>query len=277
MMGAHHAASGAAAWVALTTQFRIPLDALGVDQTLVLGTALLDVSPIGVLTGAMVTAGAALLPDADHRHASIAQSLPPVSNALCAGIGAAAGGHRKGTHSVLGLLAFFAIAYVAGLWSVDTEKFGVLYPGAGIICVLLVAFAAKALKFVPDKLRKTPWVVGIAVALFIVLLAPEEQNWFPTAVGLGVAVHIVGDMLTTDGVNLFWPLRFRPPRKLRRMPLLRSIWRPSGSLALPILGNAGSTREWLLLVPVSLYVVLGLSISALSVGQSSVQALLAVL
>lgn len=49
-------------------------------------------SPIGIVTGALVTAGAAMLPDADHHNATIAHSLPPLSNAMCAGIGKLAGG-----------------------------------------------------------------------------------------------------------------------------------------------------------------------------------------
>jgi membrane-bound metal-dependent hydrolase YbcI (DUF457 family) len=277
MMGAHHAATGAAAWIALTTRFPVPLSALPgwtglAERELILGAGLLDVGPAGILTGAMVTAGAALLPDADHRHATIARSLPPVSGALCRGLGKVAGGHRKGTHSVLGVLAFTAVAYVAGLWSVHSERWGTVYPAAGLICILLVAFAAKALRFIPDRLQKTPWAVGLAVAAFIVLFSPEQQHWFPLAVGLGAAVHLAGDLVTTGGVNLLWPLRVRPPRKLRRLPLLRLVWRPSGNLAVPVLGNAGSVREWLLLVPVSAYVVLTLTGTVLAGGTAGIQA-----
>ncbi|NKX53589.1 metal-dependent hydrolase [Arthrobacter sp. E918] len=279
-MGAHHALSGAAAWVALTTQYRIPLDwvpgAAGLDgQTLTLGAGLMDVGPVGVLTGALVSAGAALVPDADHRHATIAQSLPPVSKAVCIGIGKVSGGHRRGTHSVLGILAFTAIAYVAGLWTVQVPPFGTVYPGAGVLCVLLVAFAAKVLKFIPDQLQKIPWAVGLSVAAFIAAFAPEQQNWFPTAMGVGVIMHIVGDMLTTGGVNLIWPLRIKPPRFLRRVPVISWIWRPNGYFSLPVLGNAGSVREWLLLVPVSAYVILGMTAATLSIGQVAVLALAA--
>ena len=260
MMGAHHAASGAAVWLALTTQFAVGLDAVhrlvpAVPETLTLGMGLMDLTPTAVVAGAMVTAGAALVPDADHRNATIAHSLPPLSNIMCIQVGRLSGGHRHGTHSVLGLAVFMAIAALAGLWTIELSGFGTIFPGAGILAVLLTSFAAKALKFIPDTMRKFPWVVGIAVGAFVTFFAPQEDYWFPLAMGLGVAAHILGDMLTTGGCNLLWPLRIRPPSPLRRMSMVKKFWRPNGNLALPILGNAGSVREWLLLVPVSGYVI----------------------
>lgn len=263
MMGGHHAASGAAVWIAATTQ---PVLSLGpvagwfsfLPSRVPLGFGLLEVTPAGVLAGALVCAGAALPPDADHRQASIAQSLPPVSNLMCAGIGRAAGGHRNGTHSLLGIAVFTVIAYALGLWEVHSSRWGTVFAGAGLSAVLLIAFALKALKFIPDAMRKLPWVVSIPAGAFVALFAPEEQYWFVLAVLLGTVTHIVGDLLTVGGCNLLWPLRLRAPRKLRRLPLLRQNWRPSGRLAVPVLGVAGSWREWLLCVPVSLYAFLGI-------------------
>jgi membrane-bound metal-dependent hydrolase YbcI (DUF457 family) len=258
MMGANHAACGAAAWVALATRLNVNCGALhavlpAIPAHLDLGLGLLPVSPIGVVTGALVTAGAAMLPDADHHSSTIAHSLPPLSNALCSGLGRASGGHRHGTHSILGALTFIAAAWLAGLWTIDTPGFGTVFPGAGLVSILLVAFAAKALKAIPDSMRKFPWAVGVAVAVFIALCAPEERGWFPLAVGVGVVVHIIGDLLTIEGCNLLWPLVLRPPRRLRRVPLLRQVWRSNGFIAVPLLGHAGSLREWLLLIPVGAY------------------------
>lgn len=260
MMGPHHAATGAAVWLALTTQFDVGVGNLAqvvpsLPETLTVGMGLMDLTPTSVIAGALVSAGAALVPDADHRHATIAHSLPPLSNILCIHIGKFSGGHRHGTHSILGMAVFVAIAALAGMWTVELPGYGTLFPGAGLLAVLLASFAAKALKFIPDTMRKFPWVVGIAVGTFVTLFAPQHDYWFPMAMGLGVAAHILGDMLTTGGCNLLWPLRIRPPRWLRKMPLVKNIWRPSGNVALPILGNAGSVREWLLLVPISGYVI----------------------
>ncbi|KNC20109.1 hydrolase [Arthrobacter sp. RIT-PI-e] len=273
MMGAHHAACGAAAWVAATTQIEVDLGALSavvpvLPDSFDLGFRLLEVSPVGVVTGALVTAGAALLPDADHHNATIAHSLPPVSNVVCSAIGAVSGGHRKGTHSLLGVVAFVAVAFVAGLWTVETGTFGTVYPGAGVLTVLLVSFAAKALKIIPDGLRKFPWVVGLTAGAFVTAFAPEEQFWFPLAMGIGVVVHILGDLLTTGGCNPLYPLRVKRPRSLAKVPVISRMWRPGGNIAVPILGNAGSAREWCLLVPISFYAVAGvaLAISEIDAG-----------
>lgn len=266
MMGAHHAACGAAAWVAATTQIEVGIGPLAavvpvLPDSFTLGFQLLEISPVGVVTGALVTAGAALLPDADHHNATIAHSLPPLSNLLCAGVGAISGGHRKGTHSLLGVAVFVAIAFVAGLWTVDTAEFGTVYPGAGLLTVLLVSFAAKALKIIPDGLRKFPWVVGLTAGAFVTAFAPEEQFWFPVAMGIGVVVHILGDLLTTGGCNPLYPLRLGRPRSLAKVPVVARMWRPNGNIALPVLGNAGSAREWCLLVPVSVYAVGGVCLA----------------
>jgi membrane-bound metal-dependent hydrolase YbcI (DUF457 family) len=281
MMGAHHAACGAAAWVAVTTQIQVHLGSLAealplLPGSVTLGLGLLDVSPIGVVTGALVTAGAALLPDADHSRATIANSLPPLSNLLCNGIGRISGGHRHGTHSLLGILAFIATAWVAGLWTAGTEAFGTIYPGAGLLTVLLVSFAAKALKIIPDSLRKSPWAVGLAAGAFVTAFAPDEQFWFPIAVGIGVVIHIAGDLLTTGGCNLLYPLRIRPPRVLASLPAVTWMWKKNGHFSVPVLGNAGSVREWCLLVPVSLYAVGGVLWSMVQLDNRSSQALSAV-
>ncbi|GIJ00250.1 LexA-binding, inner membrane-associated putative hydrolase [Sediminihabitans luteus] len=243
MMGGHHAASGAAAWVALAST--APLT-LGVHP----------VSNVGVITGAIVCAGAALLPDADHHSGTIAHSLPPVSEHMTRAIGAISGGHRNGTHSILGVVVFTAIAWLAGTWTVQTEAFGEIGVGAGIMTILLAAFALKALKLTRNG-KFGPWVSSVTLAVLIALLAPEEWNWMPFAVALGCIVHILGDVLTTGGCPLLWPIEIKSPRWVRRNRFLGSIWKSGGGFALPILGDAGSVREWIVMTPVSIYAVFG--------------------
>lgn len=282
MMGGHHAASGAAAWIAATNTWALPLGPVAetlpfLPAALPLGFGLLQVSPAGVLAGALVCAGAALLPDADHRHATIARSLPPVSNLVCAGIGEVAGGHRNGTHSLFGIAVFTAMAWVAGLWTVHTATWGTVFPGAGLSAVLLIAFALKALKFVPDRMRRLPWLVSVPAGAFVALFAPEEQYWFVVAMLLGTSMHIAGDMLTVGGCNLIWPVRIRAPRFVRRMPVARHMWRRSGRLSVPILGAAGSWREWLLCVPVSAYAFAGIMLPLLTITGRHSQALMTLL
>ena len=59
MMGGHHAASGAAAWVAIAS-----------TGPYALGWYPLD--PTGIVIGAMATAGTALVCDWDHRASTVA-------------------------------------------------------------------------------------------------------------------------------------------------------------------------------------------------------------
>lgn len=278
MMGGHHAATGAAAWIALTTNFALPTGNLPerlswLPEAIPLGFGLLEQSPLAGVAGAMVCAGAALLPDADHRRATIAHSLPPVSNAICAGIGEVSGGHRNGTHSLLGIAAFTVMAWVLGLWTLESTRFGLVFPGAGLLAVLLVSFALKALKFIPDTMAKLPWLVAVPAGIFVAVYSPDERNWLVLAVAVGCAVHIAGDMLTVGGCNLLWPIRIRSPRLIRRIPLLKDIWKPGGRIAIPVLGRAGSVREWLLCVPVSIYAVAGLVVPIVLLARNQVQPL----
>lgn len=245
MMGGHHAASGAAAWVAVTSSTPVAL-------------GWYPVSEVGVLTGALVCAGAALLPDVDHRSGTIAQSLPGVSGPLTRLVAGLTGGHRQATHSLLGVAAFTAVAWLAGLVSVRTATFGDVLVGPGVLTVLLVAFALRALRLI-RRGWWWPWLSSVTLAGLVALFAPEEWYWMPFCVGLGCAVHVLGDLLTTRGVPLLWPLRFRSPRWVRRHRWLvfDDVWRSGGNLAVPLLGDAGSWREWVVMTPVSLYAVVG--------------------
>ena len=65
-------------------------------------------------------------------------------------------------------------------------------------------------------------------------------------------------MITTGGVPLLWPIVIKPPKLLRKLPLLRNIWRSNGAFSLPLLGRAGSRREWFVLIPVSAYAMIGM-------------------
>lgn len=234
MMGHGHATTGAGAWVALTAT---GAGALGV----------VPMEPAQVAAGALVTAGAALLPDADHHNGTIAHSLPPFSNVLTRAVGEISGGHRHGTHSVLGVLAFFALAWVLAPLRIDLpggvhDDFQI---GAWTIIVVMVSFALKALRLTPGKVA--PWAASIPLATAAVWFAPEQLWWLPLSVGVGALIHVIGDMLTIQGVPLLWPLR---PKPAVETPL----WKKNGHFAVPVLGNAGSVREWVFVMALNVYI-----------------------
>ncbi|MGX1748200.1 metal-dependent hydrolase [Glutamicibacter protophormiae] len=250
MMGGHHAMSGAAAWLAITT----PVSIGSVD----LGFGALQMDRWETLAGAIVCAGAALLPDADHHGATIARSLPPISSIFTRIIGKVSGGHRNGTHSILGMAFFILLAWLANGWAVQTAALGTVYPAAALFAVLLISFAVKSVKFMPPALC---WVIALAAGAFVGMNAPTENQWFLVAVAVGVVVHVLGDMLTIGGCNLIWPIKIRSPRWFRRLPVIGGVWKANGRVALPILAETGSATEWALASLLTVYVGVALIVA----------------
>ncbi|MDR7161145.1 metal-dependent hydrolase [Arthrobacter sp. BE255] len=253
-MGGHHAASGAAAWVAIASTGPYTLGWYPLDAT-------------GILIGGMATAGTALVCDWDHRHSTVANSLPPLSNVIAVGIENASGGHRQGTHSVLGAVFFVLLAMVAGQFQLQTG-WGLLSVGAGLLCMFMINIAAKALKLFPKSGFISNWVFALTMAGLVTWFAPEQWTWLPVSMLTGVVVHIVGDMITTGGVPLLWPIVIKPPRFLRKLPVINDVWKANGAFSLPLLGRAGSRREWLVLIPVSAYAMVGMCVAAWALAKS---------
>ena len=242
MMGVNHATTGAAAWVALTAT--IPG----------LTTGLYPVGHIGVFTGAIVCAGAALLPDADHHNGTIAHSVPVVGSVVAGAIGHAAGGHRHGLHSIIGVAGVAFGSFLLDYVKLPTTWHGVLPLGAGLATMALTAFAAKALKLTKGGWIM-PWLLGLAMAAFIVFFAPANLTWLPLAIVLGYVVHLLGDALTVGGIAWLWPWRPKPPLWWQDIPILNHVWMHNGYFALPVLGKTGSIREWVLGGAIGLYTV----------------------
>ena len=124
MMGYSHTVSAAAGWLILAET----------------GVVQVPDTPTLIVT-TLACAGAGMLPDIDHHNGSIANSIPPLSRWLARVVGAISGGHRKGTHSLIGLIAFWAIAY----FSIQLTYQGVPWVSlilAGWLCVFSVHQAA---------------------------------------------------------------------------------------------------------------------------------------
>ncbi|MCU1404160.1 MAG: metal-dependent hydrolase [Glaciihabitans sp.] len=244
--------TGAAAWLAVTA-------------TAGHGLGLFPVEPVGVLVGALVCAGAALMPDADHGSATIAHSVPIVGKIITHGISHASGGHRHGFHALLAVVcAWLLSSAVSGLvweplwWN---QPVGI---GAAAISAVSIAVALKALGLARGEWTRA-WQLAIVPAMFVAFFAPDRHDWFPVCFTLGYAVHLLGDLLTRGGLPLLWPLVPKPPKWWLRIALLRGVWLRGGNIALPILGRTGSYREWIVLVPVSIYVVYATAFAALQV------------
>ncbi len=179
------------------------------------GLLVLPLLPVGGLqlaTGVAVAAGAALLPDIDQPQSSIAHTFFLPGKVIAKFVGDITGGHRHATHSLLGLLAFAALAALGAYTTTGRE----------IILFLTLASGMHALA--GERLGRL--TLPIAFGLCWVLGQHTNPRVLVTAVAVGVAAHIIGDCLTTGGCPLLWPL---PQR-----------------LGIPILGNTGGGPEILL-------------------------------
>lgn len=216
MMGYSHTVSAAAGWLALHQA--------GLVQT--------PDTPTLVVT-TLACAGAGMLPDIDHKNGSIAHSIPPISSIISALVSAVSGGHRKGTHSILGIICFWVVA-----WGAERLTYHGI-PWASLFLTGYVGGLALRILGAPGG-----WLG--AIALSWLAWKTDSLALLPLAIAVGATIHIMGDVLTTRGINPFYPLTLKPviPSKL---------WRKSGYMALPLLGDAGSGREKLFTSLLTIY------------------------
>lgn len=197
MMGHTHALAGATVW-------------LGVAPLLA-GHGL-PMTPGEVTAGAVVCAGAALLPDLDHPEGTIAQTFGPGTHVLCRGVSAISGGHRHATHSLvfcvlMGLAANWLSQNLVQAWWVmlflliglGLRGIGIRVPEREHFNVLLNGLIGAGLTFVMARMR-----FGVGIGVF-----GYPVSWAGLAVALGCLSHVVTDCLTPEGCPVAWPLQYR--------------------------------------------------------------------
>ncbi|MFE2374183.1 metal-dependent hydrolase [Streptomyces sp. NPDC059398] len=257
MMGPAHSLSGAAAW-------------LGVGAA---ATAYGHPMPWPVLVvGALISAGAALAPDLDHKAATISNAFGPLSLGLCALVDVVAGvvykvtrgkgdprkggGHRTLTHTgvwavLLGAGAS-ALAVYGGRWAVLGILFvhmvlaieGLLWraarPASSTVLVwLLAAASAWILAGILDEPGNgSDWFFTDPGQHFLWLGEPQQYMWLGLPIVLGALIHDIGDAITVSGCPIFWPI-----------PLGRKHWRHVGPPKF-MRFRAGSWVELKVLMPV---------------------------
>lgn len=208
MLGRSHALSGALVALAV-----LPLAHFAVGQT---------------LEASILVAGAALLPNLDHRDSTAAHALGPVSR-LAAGSVQRLAGHRGPVHSLLAAL-------VAGLLTVLAAT---LWPLAGpIIAGAVIGLGILGLWHQPGR-RGLALLAAVGVAVVWDVTRGLGPDILGSLVTWGMMMHLLGDALTCGGVPLLWPLRTR--------------------FSLPVLGYTGSAREvaarWGMLVAIGVLAV----------------------
>ncbi|GIH69500.1 membrane protein [Sphaerimonospora thailandensis] len=200
-MGHSHALSGAAVWLAAAPALVALPDALGVPELAAVTGGVL--TPAELIAGTLVCAGAAMLPDLDHPHATIAQTFGPVTWLLSKGVNVVSGGHRHATHSLL-------FSVLAGL---GAHLLAERYPiGRDILVVLMIGLALRAVGVgVPRKTITSALVnMALTAATFVVFLSMGvTYAWLGVAIGVGCLVHVIGDCLTERGCPVLWPIEKR--------------------------------------------------------------------
>ncbi|GAA0431135.1 membrane protein [Acrocarpospora corrugata] len=197
MMGHSHALSGAVVWLGVAPGLVALPTVVAPELATVVGSAL---TPAELVAGALICAGAAMLPDLDHPSATIAQTFGPVTWALSKAVNVISGGHRHATHSLL-----FALGLGVGAHFLAQN-----YPiGRDVIVVLAIGLALRAIGIgVPGKKFTSALVnIGLTAGLFATFLTLGVQYaWLGFAIGIGCLVHVLGDCLTERGCPVLWPI-----------------------------------------------------------------------
>ena len=194
MLGHDHALSGALAFAGVAP--------------------LLHVSGLHLAAGVALAAGAGVLPDIDEPGSTIARTFGFMTAAFAWIVHKISGGHRKGTHSLLGMALLTTGAWAAGSWQRIAWGPGGrlaepwhLIPAA-VILALLFSSGLRALHIGGHHGD----AAGIVLAALVVWkswdLALVTSWHLPVlAVGtaLGMLAHVAGDMCTHDGCPLLYP------------------------------------------------------------------------
>lgn len=212
MMGSSHALSGAAVWLGSTWALSQFAD---YHQT-----------PIQIAVGTAVCAGGALLPDLDlsgrvtsgqggatvaHTFGRVSLFMAEVIEKFSHVIYSATrmrhdphrhNGHRTLTHTIpftvgVGWLTTWA-CWRGGKWAV----LGILFFMLGLALRGLLGRGAERFGWIFITL------VSAAAAYFTYLYLPPDRGYpmLGVAVGVGCFVHLMGDVVTSAGVPLLWPL-----------------------------------------------------------------------
>jgi len=179
MRGITHALMGAAAWTWATHN---------------------DVNhPLIHVTGAVVAAGAALLPDLDHERSTASQSLGPITYLVHKVVHAITGGHRRFTHSLAGCLALGTLAQ----WAVDHRTTSTAAMITLVVMMVILLAAVTRLARIPGWIDE---MLAAAAGAVLVIWPGMDLHMIPVAILIGMIAHALGDALTKQGVPFFWPL-----------------------------------------------------------------------
>lgn len=197
--------------------------ASGVMVGAVSSLALPDLDLYSAVPWILAVAGASILPDIDAPGSTVSRMWGPVSNGIAVpgtkvrvpGISTVvsklSGGHRAGTHSLLGVVLVAVLFAVLALHPIGTGIGTAL--GTGLVLSIVGVL-------VPGKQVFEYWPINLGISVLAgagMVLAPVpvlgQYLWLAMAVG--TLTHILGDMLTVSGCPLWYPWSSRRDRFFR--------------------------------------------------------------
>ena len=164
-----------------------------------------------------LTAGFAVLPDIDHCGTSVARSFGFMSEGFAWVVEKLSGGHRHGTHSIIGTAVFTGAVWAGALF----QRYLPVKIALGLFLALAIAAGLRALRIAGHlgdvlAIAGAAGIVWSGYGLNLYWHWPASWHWIPgwaqpglpfvaLACALGCATHIIGDMLTEEGCPLAWP------------------------------------------------------------------------
>ena len=164
------------------------------------GIALTTHLPLHGMIPMVVGVGAgSLWPDIDEHESKISFSLVPISTMVSAVMSRITGGHRRATHSPIGIGISTGLALLAAKYNPHISM---------LLCIAAVYILLRSV--IPTLVR---WLfvggsLGILVVSIFAGLALFHSHDTTTLVwwfGLGSLVHLVGDVVTAGGIPVMWP------------------------------------------------------------------------
>lgn len=173
------------------------------------------------------TAGLAVLPDIDHPEATMAQSFGFLTKSFATVVGKVSGGHRWGTHCIIGSAILTGLAMAAVHWRHTLAGriglgFLLALTFAAVFCAtgagrLSIKAARKWLHL--GRFLKVKHVMELAAIGLALLVSFTGLGlgllWLATL--LGCTAHCIADWPTDQGYPFFYPLskhRYKLPEPL---------------------------------------------------------------
>lgn len=167
---------------------------------MIVGVNLLSLDPVNLAVFTAMTTGFGLAPDIDEPKSTISRQFGVISRPVSMAARRIAGGHRVATHS---WIANF-IAVGIGLLGLVIPIFGALLSSMAFVLAIRTILPARA----SDE-AGTLIVAASAVGLFVGLSPTLDPSVMLLAPLLGVLIHQLGDLVTPQGIPLFWPSQRR--------------------------------------------------------------------